>query len=166
MNDPSLAAAPPYGSVESYARILRRSRAENREACALDIILIIADDHSVGHAVRIARIRNVVAAVNLIDAVSAVLPGDASGFEFSREQGPEDGALTQPGRIPQHNGGMTEGGLVDETAPVAQHVEAGGWKGAGPGGCGVECSCGVTFDGFDSLDEAAEQLALHIEASA
>lgn len=44
---------------------------------------------------------------------------DASGFGYSRadDNGPaEDMTLTQPGRIEPHNGGMTEGGLVDETS--------------------------------------------------
>lgn len=43
---------------------------------------------------------------------------DPTGFEFSREQGPEDGELTQPGRIEPQNGGMTDGGLVDETGDL------------------------------------------------
>lgn len=50
-------------------------------------------------------------------------------------------------------------------SPGAEHNDAGGWKGAGPGSCGVECSCGVTFDGFDTLNEAHEQLARHIETA-
>lgn len=48
-------------------------------------------------------------------------------------------------------------------APIAAHYETGAWKGDKPGECGIECACGVTFDGFDSLAEAAECLARHIE---
>lgn len=48
----------------------------------------------------------------------------------------------------------------DESAP--EHAEVGGWKGEGPGTCGVECACGVTYDNFDSLAEASELLARHI----
>lgn len=50
-------------------------------------------------------------------------------------------------------------------APIAVHYETSGWKGKGPGTCGVECACGVTYDNFDSLAEAAELLARHIEAA-
>lgn len=50
-------------------------------------------------------------------------------------------------------------------APIAQHYETGGWKGENPGSCGVECACGVTFAGFDSLADAAECLARHIEGA-
>lgn len=46
--------------------------------------------------------------------------------------------------------------------PIAKHYETGGWKGDEPGSCGLECACGVTFDGFDSLAEAAEVMAHHI----
>jgi hypothetical protein len=51
-----------------------------------------------------------------------------------------------------------------EPAPVAEHYEARGWKGEGDGTgtCGVQCACGVTYDGFDSLAEASTFLALHI----
>ncbi|HEY9416892.1 MAG TPA: hypothetical protein VIQ30_19215, partial [Pseudonocardia sp.] len=46
-------------------------------------------------------------------------------------------------------------------AIVAAHQHAGGWKG-GPGECGVQCACGLTFDGFDSIREAAKLLGDHI----
>lgn len=45
----------------------------------------------------------------------------------------------------------------------AAHEEAAGWA-AQPGGCGVECLCGVVFDGFDTLDEAHALLADHIRS--
>lgn len=52
-----------------------------------------------------------------------------------------------------------------KNATIAKHYESGGWKGVEPGTCGVECACGVTYDGFDSLAEAAEFLARHIKTA-
>lgn len=46
-----------------------------------------------------------------------------------------------------------------KTVPV--HVISGGWTG-GNGGSGVECVCGVTYDGFDTIDEATQLLQVHI----
>ena len=45
---------------------------------------------------------------------------------------------------------------------TGQHGEVGGWAGPYPGQCGIECACGVTFDGFDTLAQAHELLDLHI----
>ncbi len=47
----------------------------------------------------------------------------------------------------------------------AAHYEKRGWVGEGPGSCGVECACGLGYDGFDSLAEASRLLAVHIAAS-
>ncbi|MDQ7905506.1 hypothetical protein RB614_13330 [Phytohabitans sp. ZYX-F-186] len=44
----------------------------------------------------------------------------------------------------------------------SEHREVAGWKGDGPGTCGVECACGVTFANFDTLAEANNLLADHI----
>jgi hypothetical protein len=46
--------------------------------------------------------------------------------------------------------------------PIAEHYETNAWKGDGPGSCGIECACGVTYDGFDTLAEATQQLRWHI----
>jgi hypothetical protein len=46
--------------------------------------------------------------------------------------------------------------------PAAEHHHSGGWKGEGPGTCGAECVCGVTFDGFDTLAEAVELVERHV----
>jgi hypothetical protein len=54
-----------------------------------------------------------------------------------------------------------EGGRPAEPKP--KHFESGGWKGEDPGTCGIECGCGVTYDGFDTLAEAKKQLQWHIE---
>lgn len=45
---------------------------------------------------------------------------------------------------------MTTETTIAETA----HREVAAWKGDEPGSCGFECSCGDTFDGFDSIEEA------------
>lgn len=42
----------------------------------------------------------------------------------------------------------------------AQHVEVAGT--ASSDGCSMECACGVTFSGFDSVAEASAELAVHI----
>lgn len=44
---------------------------------------------------------------------------------------------------------------------MTSHFETSGWGGV-PGQCGVECVCGVTFDGFDSVAEAAALLEDHV----
>lgn len=47
--------------------------------------------------------------------------------------------------------------------PLAEHYEANGWIGPGTtGSAGIECVCGVTYDGFDTLAEARTQLSWHI----
>lgn len=46
--------------------------------------------------------------------------------------------------------------------PITEHYQVRAWKGEGPGTCGIECACGVTYDGFDSLAEATQQLGWHI----
>lgn len=42
------------------------------------------------------------------------------------------------------------------------HHEVAGWGGV-PGDCGVECACGVSFDGFDTIAEASTLLAQHVD---
>jgi hypothetical protein len=51
----------------------------------------------------------------------------------------------------------------DEQVEVADrgHYQTSGWTGS-DGGSGVACACGTTFDGFDSLAAAGEQLKRHI----
>ena len=44
------------------------------------------------------------------------------------------------------------------------HYETAGWTG-GPGECGVECVCGVSYDGFDTIAEASALLDDHIADS-
>jgi hypothetical protein len=55
--------------------------------------------------------------------------------------------------------------VLDVFLPVVVRVHemVRGWGGV-PGGCGAECACGVTFDGFDTLTEATAMLADHIAA--
>lgn len=93
---------------------------------------------------------------------------DASGLNFSREA--DDPTPVSPARGPLQVGGaeshIAQDGRREDyetPVPVREHYEARGWKGTEPGTCGVECACGVAYDGFDSLAEAAELLARHIE---
>jgi hypothetical protein len=41
-----------------------------------------------------------------------------------------------------------------------EHRQSTGW--VDPAGCGVSCECGVTYDGFDTLEEACDLLDEHI----
>lgn len=48
------------------------------------------------------------------------------------------------------------------TGPVElEHKETSFWAG-GPGGCGTECACGTTYDGFDTIAQAHKHLDRHI----
>lgn len=57
--------------------------------------------------------------------------------------------------------GVPAGGDQNEERTEAEHEQDSAWHG-GPGECGVGCSCGASFDGFNSVDEATDELALHI----
>lgn len=48
---------------------------------------------------------------------------------------------------------------------MSDHKQATVWGGSIPGACGVECSCGTTYDGFDTIAEASELLDEHIRSS-
>lgn len=80
--------------------------------------------------------------------------------------GPTDAADSPPA-----DPGASPALAVESPAPAApqepdlipEHDAASAWKGDEPGSCGVACLCGVELDGFDTLDEAAEELARHIE---
>lgn len=80
------------------------------------------------------------------------------GLSYSRE--PESTVVTPvPAGVDGHPEGRAAG-IVPE--PIAKHYEARGWTGEFSGGSGVECACGVGFDGFDSLAQASELLTRHI----
>lgn len=53
-----------------------------------------------------------------------------------------------------------DGSCHDGCKPPAEHTQVAGWVG-GPGRAGVECSCGTTFDGFDTITEAETHRARH-----
>lgn len=53
------------------------------------------------------------------------------------------------------------GDVVTPSVDTAKHQQVAGWGGI-PGACGVECACGTTFDGFDSIAEALVLLDQHI----
>jgi hypothetical protein len=110
--DPLSTNLPAYGSAESYARILQHTRPGFLEVSALAVVEIIAADRYDADDLRLERIQNVVAAVAMVrNAPSA----DELGLNYTRaDDDAED--PTQPGpREPLHTGGMTEGGLVDES---------------------------------------------------
>jgi hypothetical protein len=58
--------------------------------------------------------------------------------------------------------GHIPGEICAPADEVSEHYETSGWTG-GVDGSGVACACGTTFDGFDSLAEAGEQLKHHIQ---
>ncbi len=77
---------------------------------------------------------------------------------------------TVPRETPDSNAGGHSASIDPPTVPlpahplpIAKHYETGGWGGL-PGECGVECACGTTFDGFDTIAEAAALLGRHIAA--
>jgi hypothetical protein len=52
------------------------------------------------------------------------LRAEASGLSYTRaDDGPDDPTPVSGGRIELHTGGVTDGGLVDETAAVPVHAE-------------------------------------------
>jgi hypothetical protein len=67
MTDPTVTARPPYGSVESFARILRAGKGEYLDARALAIVALVADDASVDVELRVERIKNVISAAELVE---------------------------------------------------------------------------------------------------
>lgn len=64
--------------------------------------------------------------------------------------------MTHPG--PSHPG---PSGPSQPSAPSRRCFQVSGWVGP-PGECGVSCSCGLTFDGFDTIAQAAALLDGHI----
>jgi len=122
---------------------------------------------------RDAKIEQLTAELAALRAAAALQPdADPSGLGYSREA--DDPTPVSPARVPLHTGGVVDGGqLVDETdappssllpKPIAKHYETGAYSN-GPGSSGVDCACGVVFDGFDTLNEAAEQLKRHIDTA-
>lgn len=77
------------------------------------------------------------------EAVLQVFPAD-TGLSYSRA---DDGESPQPaaGREPLHTGAVTDGGLVDETPPIAEHYDA------SASNLVAECACGDVFGSFGSL---------------
>jgi len=134
-------------------------------------------------AVKEAELEKLRAEVAELRAVAAptmpagVGPLTSSGYDYTRaDTDADDPTPVSPARVPLHHGGSISG-IADDghrvsepSAPVdetmtARHYEASGWKGVEPDSCGVACACGVTYDGFDSLADAAQVLSVHIEAA-
>jgi hypothetical protein len=69
-------------------------------------------------------------------------------------------ALTMTGLdLVQVAGAITGAGLTASEQPEHSHIAG---SGGGPGQCSAVCTCGVTFDGFDTIAEADALLADHI----
>ncbi|MCX5066958.1 hypothetical protein OOJ91_13985 [Micromonospora lupini] len=47
----------------------------------------------------------------------------------------------------------------------AEHRVSSAWKG-GPGECGAQCACGLTYDGFDTLKEPSDLIDRHVATEA
>jgi len=78
VDDRSVADAP-YGSVESYAQILRNTKPQWLEISALAIVQIIAEDDAWGDGDKVSRIRNVVAAAERVRKGGAVTDEGLAG---------------------------------------------------------------------------------------
>lgn len=103
------------------------------------------------------------------------------GYGFDAEAWPGGRALTGPqrhrlrkkgnrctyvygGEYPT-NPSAGHAGISGNPARRAQgHYQTAGWAG-GPGECGEQCVCGVTYDGFDTIADAGAFLDRHIAAS-
>lgn len=114
MTDPSLTGRPPYGTVESYARILRNNRPDSLELSALGIVQIIADDQHWGDAYKVERIRAVVAAAELVREERVPAP---SGLDYSRPADGDEPQALDVRRVPSRFQHGRDAG-VDELPPV------------------------------------------------
>lgn len=67
----------------------------------------------------------------------------------------------EPSRHPNYGRGVSGNPALRRSG----HFQVAGWTGDRPGDCGVECSCGTKFDGFDTIGEASVLLQQHIARS-
>jgi hypothetical protein len=103
-----------------------------------------------------------------------------SGYGFHAEAFPGGRALTGPqrrrlrkksnrctyvygGQYPPNPSAARAGASGHPGGRSAVHYQVSGWVGPA-GACGVECVCGVTFGGFDTIGEASALLARHVAA--
>lgn len=98
MTDHSVAADPAWGSVEARVQQFRDTPGglSMIVAKAFGHVQGVIEDEYYDDAEMVRLVRNIVAAVDQIRAelrAAAALTPD-TGFEYSREQGPEDGVLT------------------------------------------------------------------------
>ncbi|MEV7268439.1 hypothetical protein AB0N38_33270 [Micromonospora aurantiaca] len=99
------------------------------------------------------------------DAQTVVMPAVASARPEAEPAVAEQPAAAIMRSLVDLNAGP--GAIPAAAAPAAaeptarEHYYASGWKG-GPGECGAQCGCGLTYDGFDSLKQASELLERHI----
>lgn len=127
MTQPKIPARLPVGSAEFYAEMLRDSprNPDNFYAYAMGLVAHIVDDADLQILVRAQRIRNVVAAVELIRDEST------PGMDYQRDTA--DGSVPGPRRAPHFEDGRDPGVAVVEPE-TGERVEV------GADGCG----CPVT----------------------
>jgi len=105
------------------------------------------------------------------DPVPGVVPNGVEGGPVGRAAVPDAGPYGVANwRAPlsdfERRAGVAEPAICAPADDVSEHREAKGWTGPDTfGSSGVECACGVTFDGFNTLAEAGEMLKGHIEAA-
>ncbi len=150
---------------------LRLSPEERREAVA-ELRLTGMSQRAIGAALGVDQktVSNDLRAGEENSSPAAITGTDGKTYAATRPAptpGPVDAAdcpPADPGVAPDPAVAQSPAlAAPQEPDPTPEHVASEAWKGDESGSCGVECACGVVFDGFDTLAEAAELLARHIE---
>jgi hypothetical protein len=165
---------PPYGSVELYEQMMRKTSG-SVFPFAIGVIESIATDLHDSDAEKVRRICNALIACGRVAGVALDHFGepDAGRVPPHLEDGRTGEAVddTEACRVAHEPGSVDHArhylGL-EESAKHAQprnerveHFEASA-TGRTDGTCDAECECGVTVEGFGSFAEARAELALHI----
>lgn len=155
---------PPFGSVENLAAMIRRFPGD-RKAYLLGLIDSIISDLYGSDTRKVGFIRNALVAGHLVDKE----PVDPTGQLYSREA--DDPTPVSGARVEPHVGGMTEGGLVDETeeltgAAITESCVITGWGGLCPTHqarhiASGEAECGCPVYPFAGRGDAADTIVDH-----
>jgi len=94
-------------------------------------------------------------------SVAAANTGRAAGEPDGSEQAAESSGTSDEGGSDGRR--LSDPAGTAAPVPVGEtlHEQENGWGGV-PGDCGVSCTCGVMFDGFDTIAEALVLLNRHI----
>jgi hypothetical protein len=166
-----------YASFDAYVDSefgedrLRLSPEERREAVA-ELRLTGMSQRAIGSALGVDQktVSNDLRAGEENSSPAAITGTDGKTYASTRPTptpGPVDAAdcpPADPGTTPAP--AVVESPALaapQEPDPTPEHDAAEAWKGTEPGSCGVECVCGVVFDGFDTLAEATQELKHHIK---